>query len=509
MGGKANGFNWLTLVGLALLSAAMLSYAWVGFIGSDDALYVNGAYALFTPEVFSGRHWSFRTPLILPMRGSLEVLGPQVFAIVLPMLVYFAALVATTLWAMRRFANANAAVVAAVVLMTTNLFAIGATIAYIDPVEAFWVLLSFWLFVWAIEEGAPTKLLLLAGAAAGVAFLSRETTVFYLVFLGLLFLAGFGMSRWRYWIMAGGFLAVWVLEALLMTLLFGDPLHRMMQSLGHDSTINRGVDLAGNIIVSPWIDPILVMLLNQEFGLLFWLAIPLMIWANIRAPFDAKTNRLVRLLSVLALTWFLCGALAWKLLPLNPRYFMIPAYAAIMVMAICLVHFWQWGARKTVAAALLGVVGLNVACVYIENKSPLWGEFELARLLRENPNETIHVDPQTYRRIALYLKWNGLLDRVVNRAPEPGSLYLFNPVRVDKPSFLITPEQLPSFQPQPDWSVKARAEPSRRLAGVVLEAIGLKRFVPGGIYSKLDRVHPGITLYSVPAASLPVENQPG
>ena len=36
----------------------------------------------------------------------------------------------------------------------------------------------------------------------------------------------------------------------------GDPLYRFHISLNHDATIDRSLDLAGNVIVNPLIDPL-------------------------------------------------------------------------------------------------------------------------------------------------------------------------------------------------------------------------------------------------------------
>ena len=58
----------------------------------------------------------------------------------------------------------------------------------------------------------------------------------------------------------------------------GDPLYRFNISLHHNSTIDRSVDLAGNVIVHPFIDPLLVLLINQEFMLLLPIAVPLGAW---------------------------------------------------------------------------------------------------------------------------------------------------------------------------------------------------------------------------------------
>ena len=91
-------------------------------------------------------------------------------------------------------------------MATTPLFVVYATFAQTVVVEALFCLISFWLFYSATRSPRPGWLMFASGVAAGLGFLTRETTGALLLFYGVLFFVGFGMRRRYYWIMALGFL---------------------------------------------------------------------------------------------------------------------------------------------------------------------------------------------------------------------------------------------------------------------------------------------------------------
>ena len=89
-----------------------------------------------------------------------------------------------------------------------------------------------WLFWLASQRQRRRLLLFAAGGSAGLAFLAHETAVALPLFYGLLFALGVTLPRRRYWLMAGGFLAVAGLECLYFWAVAGDPLHRIALAAG-------------------------------------------------------------------------------------------------------------------------------------------------------------------------------------------------------------------------------------------------------------------------------------
>ena len=89
------------------------------------------------------------------------------------------------------------------------------------------------------------------------------------------------MRRRYYWIMALGFLLITGLEMGYFVALNGDPVYRYRIDWNHDALASRAtifqgtgdvLTVTGNLRVGGTIlRPILSLLINQEFGLLFWL----------------------------------------------------------------------------------------------------------------------------------------------------------------------------------------------------------------------------------------------
>lgn len=506
--GAGRGGLWLGLLVFALLVAA----GWIGFLGSDDVTYARGAYGWLDHFPYVGGHGTIRYPITLPMALSFLALGGNSFAMVLPSLLYaIGFLVLVWVW-VRRAGDAAMATAALFALATSPLIVIQSGIANVDAVEMFFLFASVYLTWRCLDEGPDAGRLFAAGALAGLAFLTRETAIFVALFYGLLFLAGHRFARWHYLWIACGFLAVWALELAYLGIMTGDPMYRFNISLHHDATIDRGVDLAGNTIVHPLVDPLLVLLLNQEFMALFWLAIPMGLWLCFARAIDARLQHFARIVALFGLVWFVCVGAAQKLLPLNPRYFMISCAAACMLTGIALVLLWR---RKPLLAAGLAaaLVGGNLVGIIVENKDSLFGERQYAAIVAAWGGEPVHTDPMTRYRADMLLKWNGGMARAKDAPPPAGALYLYNPANADRANFKMPAERMPAFKPGPGWRLLSRAEPAPSVLAVAIEGAGLRRLVPEGVWRKLRYRHPAVMLYRVaapvPSGRGPAPDSPG
>lgn len=485
-----NGHARLVPAGLLALFLVLVGINWIGFIGSDDVTFARGAYGWLEAFPYVGGHGTIRYPLTVPMALSLRLLGENEVAMVLPSLAYLL-LAFWILWRLvRSAAGPGGASLALLLLITLPLFVIQASIANVDAPELAFVLASLALYWQGIEQRPCAAWLLGAGAFAGLAFLTRETAIFVAVFYAPLFLLGYRMERLRYLLIAAGFLGVWAVELGYLWAMTGDPLYRFNIALHHDSTIDRSIDLAGNTIVHPLLDPLLVLLLNQEFMALFAAAIPLGLWLCFAPGIAPARQRLARLLGWLGLSWFLCAGAAQSLLPLNPRYFTVTAAAACVLAALALWTLQERGGRwrTAVVLAVFGLIGTNSIGIAVENKHPLFGERMLAEAAR-NADEPIYTDPATRYRADLLLRWEGAQKRVIGAPPPPGGLYFHNPARA---------AQLASYQPRPDWTVLRRNALPPPLPARVLTAAGLEGLLPAGVRRKLGSNHPPTTLYRLP-----------
>lgn len=483
---------------LLVLFLVLVACNWVGFIGSDDVTFARGAYGWIEQFPYVGGHGTIRYTLTVPMALSFIALGGRELAMVLPSLLYLLAFFWLAWRTTRDAAGPGAGLAALAALVTLPLLVIQASIANVDAVELAFLFGSFALYWRCIDAGPSNLRLFLAGVLAGLAFLTRETGIFGAVFYAPLFLIGLGMSRWRYLVIPLGFLAVWAVELAYLWAMTGDPLYRFNISLHHDSTIDRSVDLAGNVIVNPLLDPLLVLLLNQEFMLLFLAAIPIGLWLCFGRGMDARSRRYARLVAWLGVSWFVCVGAAQHLLPLNPRYFTVTAAMACILAGMGLVELARRGKGGRLAALALGLalLGGNIVGFVVENKDALYGEHVLADLARGEKGVLV-TDPETRYRADMLLKWEHAQGRVEGRLPRPGDLYLYNPERASVRSSRILPAQMPGYKPGPGWVELRSHMLPMPLPARLVQAVGLDRLVPGGVWRKLSEHHQPVTLYRV------------
>ncbi len=484
---------------VALLAFALLvAWGWVGFLGSDDVTFAIGGYGWLEHFPFVGGHGTIRYPITIPIALSFLALGEHEFAMVLPSLLYMFGFLVLTWFTVRRAGNGWLAFSALTALITCPLLVIQSSIASVDIVEMFFLFGSAYLFWRCVEDGPDTTRLFFAGALAGLGFLTRETAIFIAVFYAIYFAIGYRFHRGHYlWIVAG-FVAVWAIEVIYLWIMTGDPLYRITIALNHDSTIDRSIDLAGNVIVHPIIDPLLVLLANQEFMALFFVAIPLGCWLCFSRSIEPKLQRFARIVAALGLVWFVTAGAAQKLLPLNPRYFMITCASACILTGIALAMLWQRGSRRW-AATLVAVflLSTNFLGIYVENKDSMFGERQLATLAAAQPQQTFHTDPMTRYRADMLLRWETAQPRVLGEPPKAGTLYVYNPKWADSANFMMPIDQIPAFKPLPNWEKLGSWEPQPPIITKAIEASGLSAIIPGGIWKKLRYRHPPVTLYKV------------
>lgn len=483
-------------ISLALF-LALTAYAWVGYLGSDDVTYADGAYGWIESFPYVGGHGTVRYTITVPMALSFVALGESEVSMTLPTLLYGLGLIALLVLMLHRAAGALPACFTAALLITSPLLVTWATIASVDIVEAFFIFASLFLFHAASQAASRWRLLLAAGALAGLGFLTRETTVFFLVFYGFAFLLGYGIKRLEHFVMAAGFFAVWFAEVVYFFIMTGDPLYRINISLNHDSTIDRSIDVAGNVIAHPIVDPLLVILANQEFAILFWAVVPATAWLLINRQVEPAVRRIAMLFGAVGLIWLLCVGAVQSLLPLNPRYFLISAICASVVTALAISEAFRQRHYWASAIATLLIVSGNLAGIYVENRNHMFGERALLAVA-ERHDESLYTDPLTHRRAELLLKWSSAGTRVLKDAPPAGGLYLYNSLRADELANWIPEDAVELYLPRENWQLLERVAPEPKLAGALIRAVGLEELLPYKLRNALSEGHPGVRLYRLP-----------
>ncbi len=435
--------------------AACLALSWVGFIASDDAFYFRGADLVLHNPMFAGDdHWTTRFPVTWSFAAVIALVGNGFHAFAAMSLLWFLALVTLIGIFTAAVSGRRAGWCAVLLAGTTSVIVTNASIVNCDVPEAFFLLLG----VYVIMVGRTRRTAYLGGLAWGAAILSRETAILALAGLVPLFIIGRPVERKRLMIAAAGIASVLILEGIFQYLATGTPLRRYILAINHDPTMDRARGNEGNLVVNPWLDPLLALLFNNEFGLLFWV-LAVALWAHLRTTQPPA----ILMLGALGFANIVLVSLLSTKLVLNPRYFTIAAVAAIVFIAA-----WASTQSRRVRWTVLGTMTLvSMLLLSLQNAHPRWDVEMLPVIAQQHSDDTILAPSLLVRRAELPLRF-ARLGNVVSGMPIPGALY-FGP-RPAAPDAMI---------------IDYRPAPPRPLVQI-LSAAGLFVRLPQAIRSRLS-----------------------
>ncbi|HEY3911019.1 MAG TPA: hypothetical protein VGM07_14155 [Stellaceae bacterium] len=497
-----NGFA-LALVVAAAVIAVLGTVFWVGYQGSDDGSYIDAALAWYRhfPQV-GHTHWDVRYPIIFALDAGFWIFGVRELAVGMAMLAYLFALVAVSIWMLQRWFGVSESLIFVVIFCAMPGVIVISTYANDDVTELFYVVTSFALYCAAYESSRPRLLLVCAGLAAGLAFMTRETTAGLILAYGLLFLLRPGLKRTDYFFMGFGFAILMLAEMAYYTIEIGNPLWRFTID-AHADTVNRAgaiqpgqvIDREGNLHVGGSIvSSLLVFLASQKYAAVFYgmlCLIPLLVrsgWNNMQRSFLVAAGALF-------IAWAGFIILNVSLLYLVPRYFLVTAWVAAILVAIGLVRLWR--GRPRLAGALLAVLLVSdAACLYVEDTDPIQAS-RAAIAVALQSHEPVYTDPITRRRGRFLAQVAGVADDIIAAKPKPGSLYVLAP---DNLARCYDPDCAAYLaQPISTRGMKKieQITPPPRAIGALLDKLKLTQLIPKQIRRKLIQPNSGVTVYRV------------
>ena len=229
--GKDNTVPSHLVLDTGLISAiALLAffYSSVGYSGSDDAAYISAAQKWVVSGPFVSNFFGdLRYPVILPISLSIILFGNSEISVTVPTLSYTLGTVLVTYWGMRWLADRTTALLVVFLITISPLLGGLATTVNDDVCELFFITVSIFGFLLGVQNKARWYIFFASGVSAGLAFMSRESTLSLLLFYGILFLINYGNRRSVFWIMAGGFISIFCGEMTVYMVTIGDPLYRM------------------------------------------------------------------------------------------------------------------------------------------------------------------------------------------------------------------------------------------------------------------------------------------
>lgn len=468
----------------------------VGFQASDDASYLAGALGWLENFPYIGNsHWTLRHTITLPTALFIQLFGMNEAAVSLSNILYYLGFLLVNGWFMYRHLGGLSAAFATVLMIVLPGFTVVATYLNSDVPELFFVCCAFWTVVSARQNPERRMPWVLAGLLLGAAFVTRQTALAAVAFLGVLFLFRPAVPRSRYVLAAAAFAVVIFADWLYLTAMTGEPLYRFQVDFNHDrvdrfaeaARVARSgglLDKEGNLSVNVYVDPFLALFVSQKYALLFWLAVPALLSAwPIRHRAD---GRVLMLAASLALAYFVFVAINPKLY-LVPRYLIIVAWCAAILVGAWLARLWAAGARTTVIAAAGLAIVAGLLSLSVENIDPRFVERQLVEWVGRHPGRSIHTDPETAIRSRYYFRFAGQpLEAVSIEAPGRGATVLSSPERLQQCSAMARcRDRVDDFRPKADWVRGESFEAPPRPIGRWLRAMGMEQRLPSDISRRL------------------------
>ena len=142
--------------------------------------------------------------------------------------------------------------------------------------------------------------------------------------------------------------------------------------------------------------------------------------------------------------------------------------------------------------------GGNFAGIYVENRNSLFVEKALAAVTQRYSG-TLYTDPMTRDWADLLLTWKDAAERVSGDAPPPGSVYVYNATRANRPNKFMPKDEMGAYQPQDAWKPMEEVRPSSKVADRLLKHAGLEGRIPKKLMNVLSEGHSGIVIYQIPS----------
>ena len=360
---------WWIAAGLFLFALLLRLSCFTGLIASDDLTYSRFAQAIADGRyVLESHYYAIRFGVILPVGLSYALFGVNEWStIAVPLVASSLAVVIIALCGTRLF-GVRAGLIAALLLATFPVQLYHATILVPESIAECYAMLAMLAYVWKRDK--PTMALgALAGALVGVAYLTKEPTLFI---APALLLDAALRRQWRLVAaVALGLGTVIAAEHVYYLTMSGDLLFRPHAMSLHNNYVTGGRGQLDDTRVG--LDfrlfheyPRMMLLPNIEFGVHSLIALALSVIALIRFRKDQRAYLLVLWAAVpwLYLNFGTSSFSHYIPIPVSARYISIVYPPLFLLSGWLLVDFMSktvWAPRLA-TTVLVAVIAVGVVC---------------------------------------------------------------------------------------------------------------------------------------------------
>ena len=255
--------------------------------------------------------------------------------------------------------------------------------------------------------------------------------------------------------------------------------------------VQDGLDFSGLITAPRLIQPLLMLFTAHTFGPIFFLVIPAGLWLWKNRATRETLFEIARLSGLLGLIWFLTLSYVLIVLYVDPRYFSVTVYSALLIVAL-------WLRTLSLQRISFGLIALlsvgNLLMIYLDNKNLIFGEKTLVAVARAS-DEPIYTDPATLNGAKFLLEHTAKGHNVIAGLAPAGGLFFYNSL---PGRFEFYSDSVGRFEPRATWTLLQSFNEEPKLSARILSASGLEAVLPAGVAQKLDPPLHRCSLYRLP-----------
>jgi len=462
----------------------------VGYTFSDDSSYIAQAMRYLSGNYLPPTdHWGFRYTVVIPYAIIGIFTEYNEWLVTLIPLLYWLALLTLVWHFVKHTIGRVEAAYAGLIVVTLPLFVVQSTILGVDITEAFFLFASFVFFYYGeISENKNYKQYFIAGLLLGLAMLTRETAYGFLLVLGVFFLMG-GYRHWKSYMV--GLLGVLVILSMewLYYLAFDKGIFYRIETISHShgSVGLKSGDFdagSGNISDNRFYGPLLAILVNQEFALLYWTAIISSIYLFING--GKEYNKLLKYVLITFVVYFCWISYSGALRPL-PRYYSFTSVLVIIPIVIAINYI----SKKSIKILFLFIiVGSNFGALSVENIYPRFTSKVISQYIIDTGEKVIIYDKLKTKKVRGFLAYNNA-DRTLasNEVPENEG-YIYANIQGEKVPKEVAKQLVKE-------NILKIFSPPKLLIGYILDITRVRVWMTDDLYKFLAFRNPIITLYSI------------